>query len=112
MEEEKQELMEAIYKLIEPKLKKRNLYYYMIGKLKENQNRILEVYEHQLLEKEVEKMRLAVELNFILKSYNRLVTFDITSYPIWLRALIWWDHSRWKRWWEQIKKRYKESRRR
>ena len=62
MEEEKQKLMEAIYKLIEPKLKKRNLYYYMIDKLKKNQDRLIDMYENQLLEKEVEKIIISREV--------------------------------------------------
>ena len=112
MEEEKQKLMEAIYKLIEPKLKKRNLYCYMIDKLKKNQDRLIDHYENELLKKDIKIMEISIENKFYLTSYNKLVALPIDKYPIWLRCLMWWERSRLKRWWEQLKKRYKESRKR
>jgi len=111
MEEEKKRLQEEFYKIIEPQLKKRNLYFYMIDKLRKRIDKNIDMYETELLKEKVKYMQLAVQDMFIMKSYNRLVTLDITKYPVWLRCLMWWDKSRWKRWWEELKKRYKESKR-
>ena len=109
---EKKTLQTQLYAVIDPVIRKRNVYNYMNRKLNERIERLTDFYEAELLQKDIEKMRLAVELKFVLTSYNRLVTVPIHAYPVWLRCLIWWENSRWKKWWDSIKKKYLESKRR